>query len=83
MPFAQGKIQTAVGTGQRGYAGDGGPADMALLSEPFMCAFDSQGNLYVAEPTVAGRPSGQASTALGGAFAARPISPQRIVEPPT
>ena len=23
MPFDQGKIQTAVGTGERGYAGDG------------------------------------------------------------
>jgi sugar lactone lactonase YvrE len=49
MPFESGKIQTVVGTGQRGYAGDGGPAVMALLSEPFMCAFDPQGNLYLAE----------------------------------
>lgn len=49
MPYEKGIIHTAVGTGQRGYAGDGGPADRALLNEPFMCAFDSQGNLYVAE----------------------------------
>ena len=49
MQFQKGIIQTFVGTGQRGYAGDGGPADRALLSEPFMCAFDLQGNLYVAE----------------------------------
>ena len=49
MLVDQAKIRTVVGTGARGYAGDGGPADMALLSEPFMCAFDSQGNLYVAE----------------------------------
>ena len=49
MQFQKGTIQTAVGTGQRGYAGDGGPADRALLNEPFMCAFDSRGNLYVAE----------------------------------
>ena len=49
MPYEKGKIQTAVGTGQRGYSGDGGAATGALLSEPFMCAFDAQGNLYVAE----------------------------------
>ena len=49
IPIELGKIQTLVGTGERGYAGDGGPAVDALLSEPFMCAFDAQGNLYVAE----------------------------------
>ena len=49
MNFEKGKIQTFVGTGERGYAGDGGPAASALLSEPFMCAFDAQGNLFVAE----------------------------------
>ena len=49
MPIELGKIQTLVGTGERGYAGDGGPAVDALLSEPFMCAFDAQGNLYLAE----------------------------------
>ena len=51
MPFESGKIQTVVGTGQRGYAGDGSPAVDALLSEPFMCAFDPQGNLYLSEAT--------------------------------
>ena len=49
MNVVQGIIQTLVGTGERGYAGDGGPAASALLSEPFMCAFDSHGNLYVGE----------------------------------
>ena len=34
-----------------GYRGDGGPATAALLSEPFMCAFDTAGNLYIAEAT--------------------------------
>ena len=42
-------IKTFVGTGERGYAGDGGPAGSALLDEPFMCAFDGQGNLYLVE----------------------------------
>ncbi len=51
MNFETGKIQTFAGTGEKGYAGDGGPAGNALLSEPFMCAFDAQGNLYVAEAT--------------------------------
>ena len=51
MNFEKGKIQTFVGTGERGYAGDGGPATSALLSEPFMCAFDAQGNLFLAEAT--------------------------------
>ena len=51
MTLSPGYIQTVVGTGEKGYAGDGGPASSALLSEPFMCAFDSAGNLYVAEAT--------------------------------
>ena len=49
MTYQQGIITTLAGTGERGYAGDGGPAVAALLSEPFMCAFDTAGNLYFAE----------------------------------
>ena len=49
MTFERGIISTVAGTGERGHAGDGGPAAEALLSEPFMCAFDRAGNLYVAE----------------------------------
>ena len=49
MTYQQGIITTLAGTGERGYAGDGGPAAAALLSEPFMCAFDTAGNLYFAE----------------------------------
>ena len=44
-------ITTAVGTGEAGYSGDGGPSDAARLREPFMCAFDSAGNLYICEST--------------------------------
>ena len=51
MPVGPGRIQTIAGTGAKGYAGDGGPARQALLNEPFMCAFDAGGNLYVAEAT--------------------------------
>ena len=49
MAQKNGTITTMVGTGEAGYEGDGGPAGEARLSEPFMCAFDRQGNLYVAE----------------------------------
>ena len=49
MAFEKDKIQTVVGTGEAGYSGDGGPAGRARLREPFMSAFDAQGNLYVAE----------------------------------
>jgi sugar lactone lactonase YvrE len=38
-------ITTAVGTGDKGFAGDGGPANAALLNGPFDVAFDAVGNL--------------------------------------
>ena len=44
-------IYTYAGTGEGGYTGDGGPASDALMREPFMCAFDDAGNLYVCEAT--------------------------------
>lgn len=49
MTFQPGIITTVAGVGEKGYLGNGGPATEALLSEPFMCAFDSAGNLYIAE----------------------------------
>ena len=42
-------IRTVVGTGEAGYMGDGGPATDATLREPFMCCFDSAGNLFFCE----------------------------------
>ena len=51
MAYEAGIITTIAGTGEAGYSGDGGVAAAALMREPFMCAFDSQGNLYVAEAT--------------------------------
>src|SRR5688572_30836458 len=44
-----GTIETAAGTGQAGYAGDGGPATAARLDQPFHCDLDRDGNLYIAE----------------------------------
>jgi len=49
MPFEKGKIQTIAGTGAAGYSGDGGPANQATLREPFMCALDQRGNLFMSE----------------------------------
>src|ERR1700704_3120919 len=42
-------ITTAVGTGEKGFAGDGGPAKAALLNGPFDVAFDSAGNLFFSD----------------------------------
>jgi DNA-binding beta-propeller fold protein YncE len=42
-------ITSAVGTGERGFAGDGGPAVHALLNGPFDIGFDPAGNLYFSD----------------------------------
>src|ERR1700737_1440671 len=42
-------IATAVGTGEKGFAGDGGPAEAALLNGPFDVAFDGAGNLFFSD----------------------------------
>jgi DNA-binding beta-propeller fold protein YncE len=42
-------IATAVGCGEHGFAGDGGPALAARLAGPFDLAFDPLGNLYFSD----------------------------------
>jgi len=42
-------IATAVGNGEKGFAGDGDPATLALLNGPFDVAFDRAGNLYFSD----------------------------------
>jgi len=42
-------ISTVAGTGDKGFAGDGGPAAQALLNGPFDVAFDRAGNLYFSD----------------------------------
>jgi hypothetical protein len=44
-----GKMSAVAGTGTAGYAGDGGRAASAELSEPTGVALDAGGNLYVAD----------------------------------
>ena len=43
---AAGVISTVAGSGERGYAGDGGPALQARLASPLSAAADGAGNLY-------------------------------------
>jgi DNA-binding beta-propeller fold protein YncE len=49
MPIQSWIITTAAGTGEKGYAGDGGPAARAQLNGPFDVGFDSAGNLYFSD----------------------------------
>src|SRR3954468_13467879 len=49
LDLKTGVISTVAGSGQKGYAGDGGPALEASLNEPYEVAFDRAGNLYFAE----------------------------------
>ena len=42
-------ISTVAGSGQKGYAGDGGPALAASLNEPYEVRFDRAGNMFFAE----------------------------------
>ena len=44
-----GTINTFAGTGVAGFSGDGGPANLAKLNSPNQLAFDTAGNLYIAD----------------------------------
>src|ERR1041385_8444485 len=44
LDLKTGIISTAAGSGQKGYAGDGGPATAASLNEPYEVRFDRAGN---------------------------------------
>src|SRR5690349_15886477 len=49
LDLATKTMTTIAGNGQRGYAGDGGPAIDASLNMPHELCFDAAGNLYVVE----------------------------------
>lgn len=42
-------ITTFAGTGKRGYAGDGGPANQAMLNSPHSIQFGPDGSLYICD----------------------------------
>ena len=44
-----GVIQTVAGTGEAGYAGDGGPGRKARFNQPYGVAVDRSGNIYAAD----------------------------------
>ena len=90
-----GVITTIAGTGERGYAGDGGPATAALLDEPYEIAFDRVGSLVFVDmkshvvrridretgiiQTIAGTGGAGFSGDGGPAIAARLNQPHSIV----
>lgn len=65
-----GFIRTIAGNGTAGFAGDGGPASASQLNSPYGLAFDSAGNLYIADLGNARvrriTPAGVISTVAGG-----------------
>src|SRR5687768_8247563 len=44
-----GRLTTVAGTGEAGFAGDGGPASQAQLASPMDLAVDADGNLLIAD----------------------------------
>lgn len=44
-----GRLTTVAGAGRKGYEGDGGPAERALLNEPYEVRFDGDGNMFFVE----------------------------------
>ena len=46
---SKGMCSTVVGTGKKGYSGDGGPANQATMNEPYAVVQDKGGNLYVVD----------------------------------
>src|SRR5436309_1645058 len=48
LDLKTGIISTAAGSGQKGYAGDGGPATAASLNEPYEVRCDGAGNMFFA-----------------------------------
>ena len=49
LDLKSGRLTTVAGAGRKGYAGDGGPAEAALLNEPYEVRFDRGGNMFFVE----------------------------------
>lgn len=79
--FTSWTLVTRAGTGDPGFAGDGGPASQACLNEPKGLAIDGQGNLFVADSENhvvrrVDRVTGLISTVVGCASEAVAPAPQ-------
>ncbi|HXU05421.1 MAG TPA: hypothetical protein VN903_30895 [Polyangia bacterium] len=46
---ATGELTDICGTGMRGFAGDGGPAESAVLNLPVAVAFDAAGDMFISD----------------------------------
>lgn len=46
---ANGDVKVVAGSGVKGFSGDGGPALLASLNDPFGLAVDSAGNVYISD----------------------------------
>jgi uncharacterized protein (TIGR03437 family) len=70
VPSGGGAVRTVAGNGSGGNGGNGGPANLAQLNQPFACALDSYGNLYIADTfnhqVRRVSPTGTISTIAGG-----------------
>lgn len=65
-----GQLRSVAGTGDRGYAGDGGSATAAKLTAPQDIAFDSKGSLYIADGAYVRKiGDGKIATAAGNGYA--------------
>ena len=49
LDLKSGTLSVAAGSGENGYAGDGGPAAKASLNQPYEVRFDRSGNMYFVE----------------------------------
>ena len=93
-----GIISNVTGTGERGFAGDGGPASAALLNEPYGVVVHRSGTIFFADrlnkrvraiaptgriDTIAGDGSGQYSGDGGQAYLAGLAEPNGLTFDPT
>ncbi len=49
VDLASGELHDVCGNGTRGFAGDGGPAEAAVLNLPVAVAFDAAGNMFISD----------------------------------
>ena len=83
-------IATLAGTGEPGYAGDGGPAGAASLNEPKGLCVDREGNVYIADSENhvvrrVDRKTGMIATVAGvglGATAGAMMTPEPVAMAP-